>query len=391
MKKSTKIVSAAMATLMAASTLAVGSISVSAASVKKPTKVKAVNVTKGIKISWKKVKGAKKYQVFRGKKKIKTVKKKTFTDKKVKAGKTYKYYVKAVKGKKNSKKSKAAKVVRLTKPTVSSVKNAKSGSTVAWKKVKGAKKYYVYSGSSKIATTTKLTYTYTKAVSGKTYSYKVKAVNGKSTSVASTAKKGMFLSAPQVKVTVAGNKATLTWDKVNGASEYEVKTATIADENMKSAGKVKTTSFEIDLGANPTMWGFTVSAINGSAVSANGEATYAYIPEGCYFTDKDGNLHVKIALKKGEDYKDGSYLTKLLAGLNNTDYAVTVDEESAKVVSAKDGVITGVAAGEGTVFVELKTEAVQKTIYTLVCDITGKKFGNELKTGKVYVDVTVAE
>ena len=391
MKKTTKIVSAAMATLMAASTLAVGSISVSAASLKKPTKVKAVNVTKGIKITWKKVKGAKKYQVFRGKKKIKTLSKKTYTDKKAKAGKTYKYYVKALKGKKKSKKSKAAKVVRLTKPTVSSVKNIKSGSAVSWKKVKGAKKYYVYSGSKKIATTTKLNYTYTKVASGKTYSYKVKAVNGKSTSVASAAKKGMFLSAPQVKVTVAGNKATLTWNKVNGASEYEVKTATTADKNMKSAGKVKTTSFEIDLGANPTMWGFTVSAINGSAVSANGEATYAYIPEGCYFTDKDGNLHVKIALKKGEDYKDGSYLTKLLAGLNNTDYAVTVDEESAKVVSAKDGVITGVAAGEGTVFVELKTEAVQKTIYTLVCDITEKKFGNELKTGKVYVDVTVAE
>lgn len=143
MKKTTKIVSAAMATLMAASTLAVGSISVSAASLKKPTKVKAVNVTKGIKITWKKVKGAKKYQVFRGKKKIKTVSKKTYTDKKAKAGKTYKYYVKALKGKKKSKKSKAAKVVRLTKPTVSSVKNIKSGSAVSWKKVKGAKKYYV--------------------------------------------------------------------------------------------------------------------------------------------------------------------------------------------------------------------------------------------------------
>ena len=137
---------------MAASTLAVGSISVSAASVKKPTKVKAVNVTKGIKITWKKVKGAKKYRVYRGKKKLTTTKKTKYTDKKAKAGKTYKYTVKAVKGKKVSKKSKAYKVVRLTKPKMTAVTSAMEGASVQWKKVKGAKKYMVYRGKTKIAT-----------------------------------------------------------------------------------------------------------------------------------------------------------------------------------------------------------------------------------------------
>lgn len=389
MKKSTKIVSAAMATLMAASTLAVGSVSVSAASVKKPTKVKAVNVTKGIKISWKKVKGAKKYQVFRGKKKIKTVKKKTFTDKKVKAGKTYKYYVKAVKGKKNSKKSKAAKVVRLTKPTVSSVKNAKSGSTVAWKKVKGAKKYYVYSGSKKVATTTKLNYTYTKVASGKTYSYKVKAVNGKSTSVASAAKKYMFLAAPAATYKIENGKVVLTWGKVNGATSYIVAMETAGVNGLKNVGTATATTYTDDLGANPAGFQYAVYAANGNYKSAAGTVSFAYYTDDMYFTDKDGNLHVKLALKKGDTYAEGKYIAALL---KDSDYAVSIaDEDSAKVVSVSGNVITAVAAGEGTVVVELKNDAAQKTVYDKVCAVTGKKFGNELKTGKVYVNVTVTE
>lgn len=389
MKKTTKIVSAAMATLMAASTVAVGSISASAASVKKPTKVKAVNVTKGIKISWKKVKGAKKYQVFRGKKKIKTVKKKTYTDKKAKAGKTYKYYVKAVKGKKKSKKSKAAKVVRLTKPTISSVKNAKNGATVTWKKVKGAKKYYVYTGSKKVGTATKLTYTYTKATSGKQYSYKVKAVNGKSTSVASAAKKGTFLSAPSVTYKIENGKVVLSWGKVNGAASYKVVKETIGNPGSKNIGSTTATTYTDDLGANPTEFAYGVYAVKGSNTSVTSTVAFIYYTDDMYFTDDMGNLHVKLALKKGETYAEGKYIAALIS---DSDYAVSVaDEDSAKVVSVSGNVITAAGAGEGTIKVELKTDTAKNTIYNAVCAAIDKKFANTLSTGVVYVDVTVTE
>ena len=359
MKKSTRIIGTALATMMVASTLAVGGVSASAASVKKPTSVKAKNTAKGIKITWKKVKGAKKYRVYRGKKKLTATKKTTYTDKKAKAGKTYKYTVKAVKG----------------------------------KKVKGAKKYYVYSGTTKVATTTKLNYTYTKAVSGKTYSFKVKAVNGKSTSVASAAKKGAFLAAPVGTAKAEGNKVTVTWDKVEGATEYQLGVATIVNSEYVDLGTTKETSFTYEIGVNPTLYIFKVVAVNGSAKSGDGGAIYTSIPEGSYVTDKDGNLHVNITLKKGESYKEGAYLVTMLAITDaftaQNSYAVSVDDESAKVISVKDGIITGNAEGKGTVKVELKTAEVQSMIYDNVCQIAGKKFGNELKTGVVFVDVTV--
>ena len=392
MKKSTRIIGTALATMMVASTLAVGGVSASAASVKKPKSVKAKNTAKGIKITWKKVKGAKKYRVYRGKKKLTATKKTTYTDKKAKAGKTYKYTVKAVKGKKVSKKSKAAKVVRLTKPVITSAGSVAAGAKVEWKKVKGAKKYYVYSGSTKVATTTKLNYTYTKVVSGKTYSFKVKAVNGKSTSVASSSKSFVFLATPVVTAKVEGDKVVLSWDKVEGATVYQIRKESIGEPGLKNVDKTAETTFTADLGSNPTVFAFAVYALTTDASGANayasdnGVAQFAYFPENSYFTDANGDLHVKLTLKKGESYNEGQYIVGLI---NAADYAVSIDDESAKVASVKENVITGVSEGTATVKVELKTADAQKIIYDTVCNVKGAKFGNELKTGVVYVDVTV--
>jgi fibronectin type 3 domain-containing protein len=394
MKRSTRIISTSLAAMMAVSTLAVGTASVSAAAkVKKPTGVKAVNKAKGIKITWKKVKGAKKYQLFRGKKKITTTKKKAYTDKKAKAGNTYKYTVKAVKGKKVSKKSKAVKVVRLTKPVIKSAVNAVSGVKVTWKKVKGAKNYFVYRGTKKVASVKGTSATDTGVASGKTYTYKVKAVNGKSTSVKSAKASVSYLAAPAVKVNVTKEgAAVLNWDDVNGAVKYEVYAArTDAVQKYVKAGDSTLSTYTFYLGENPTAYAFKVYAVNGTKKSAANEVGSFYIPDGCYFTDADGNLHVKIALKKGEQYVEGAYGVQFLKNIENSDYAISVDDESAKYISVKDGVITAEAEGKGTVTVKITTPELQQFIYDKTCDILGKTFGNKLTTGKIFVDVTVTE
>lgn len=85
-----------------------GDLNVYAASMKKPAKVKSLKVTvtksRTVKLKWSKVKGkkVKGYAIYRNGKLIKRVSKskRTFVDKKVKAGKTYKYYVKAYNRKK---------------------------------------------------------------------------------------------------------------------------------------------------------------------------------------------------------------------------------------------------------------------------------------------------
>ena len=390
MKKSTRIASIALAGMMVASTAAVSSVSVSAAKVKKPKGVKAVNLARGIKISWKKVKGATKYQVFRGKKKIKTTKKKSYTLKNYKNGKTYKFSVKAVKGKKVSKKSKTVKIVRLARPTFKSWGSANYGAEIEWAKVYGAKKFYVYRNSKKIATTTKQQYRDTKVTPNKTYSYKIKAANGKSTSVFSVTVKVEIPQSPLVVThKIEGDKVVLYWEKADGAKSYEVFVRSAGVDLPVKVGTTTATTFTDTIGVNPNAFEYTIVAKNDSEdLLPTGEVTFANIPDGSYQTDKDGNLHVFITLKKDETYTAGKELTEKL---DQNDYAVTADEESAKVVEVKDGIITGKAAGTATVKVELKKEGLAAELYSNVCALTGKEFGNKLTTGVVYVDVTVAE
>ena len=102
-----------------------------------------------------------------------------------------------------------------------------------WNAVTGAKKYEVYrsstenSGYKKVTTTTKLTYTDTKASVGKVYYYKVKAIASSKTynSDYSDVVYGSAICA-RPKVTVTQDAATgrpyITWDKVSGAVEYLV-------------------------------------------------------------------------------------------------------------------------------------------------------------------------
>ncbi len=111
-----------------------------------------------VKVSFAKVSGAKGYDIYRsaksssGYKKIKTVTKNSFTDKSVKAGKTY-YYKVVAKGNKaayNSLMSKKyAKITVLAKPKVS-LKAVKKGKVkVSWKKVKSSTGYVIYISKSK--------------------------------------------------------------------------------------------------------------------------------------------------------------------------------------------------------------------------------------------------
>ena len=146
-----------------------------------------------IKVSWKKVSGAKKYEVYRkagsAKKwtKVKTTTSTSYTDEKVKNGTTYKYMVKAINSKsKEVSASDSTTIKCIAAPKLSSVKSTKSGVTFKWKKVSGVSGYYVYrkTGSGdyeKIATVkggSKVSYVDKKAKKGKTYYYTVKAYSG---------------------------------------------------------------------------------------------------------------------------------------------------------------------------------------------------------------------
>ena len=152
--------------------------------------------TKSIKLSWKKVTGAKYYEVY-GSTDGKTFKKITTVSttgaeitkvngKALSAGKTYYFKVRALD---SSKKligaySKVLKTGTLTAaPKITKLTSTKAKTaTVTWKKVTGASKYIVYKSAdgkkwTKAATTEKLTCTLTKLTGGKKIYVKIVAVN----------------------------------------------------------------------------------------------------------------------------------------------------------------------------------------------------------------------
>ena len=186
---------ALMAAVLVTGSFAITGTDTYAASMKKPVIKKAsVYDNNKVKLTWSKVKGAKKYEVWRkigdGKyKKVKTTTKRTYYHKKLSYATKYTYKVRAV-GKYS--KSKFSKIKRATtktvRPKITSIEQTGkklTSLTVKWKKVKGAKKYKVYekvgkNGSYKLkCTTTKTKYVNTETKAGKRYWYKVKAVDSK--------------------------------------------------------------------------------------------------------------------------------------------------------------------------------------------------------------------
>ncbi len=151
-------------------------------------KLASVTMTKtGVQFKWKATDGAAKYLVYRKTgsgswKYIGATSKTSYTDKKVTAGKTYTYSVRAknAAGKKSAYDKTGLKITYIAPPELVGVKQVRSGVKFTWKSAAGAEKYRVYrkTGSGKwtyLAQTGKTSYIDKKAVSGKTYTYMVRA------------------------------------------------------------------------------------------------------------------------------------------------------------------------------------------------------------------------
>lgn len=124
----------------------------SAAKKLKAPKLTVKNSAKGIKASWKKVKGASKYKLMykkTGSKKFKTAyngKKKSFTVKKLKSGTSYTFKVQAKNSKKSSAYSKKAKLMYLKQPKFTELEEKidMNGIHIKWSKVDKAEGYRIY-------------------------------------------------------------------------------------------------------------------------------------------------------------------------------------------------------------------------------------------------------
>ena len=197
-------------------------------------------------LSWNAVKGADKYQIERAPDGVNfvkintgTVKGTTYTDNSAKVDSVYYYRVRAIGT--NGSYSKYSDMKRCTikcaVPSVTAGNNASTGKiTLKWSAVSGAAKYEVYRAGTKngtyslMYTTTSKSYTNTSSNAGYTYYYKVRAIskNGKKSDFCKIVSRTCDCAAPTVK---GGNEAStgyvkLSWNKVYGASKYEIWRAT---------------------------------------------------------------------------------------------------------------------------------------------------------------------
>ena len=235
------------------------------------------NASSGVEVKWSKVTGAEGYKVYRKSgsgsyKQIGTTSKTSYTDKTAKSGTTYTYTVKAYKSKTDSAYNNTGLKLKYLAAPKAKTTVYTSSISVSWGKVSGAKEYIVYrkaSGESnykKVTTTTKTSYKDTNVKNNKTYSYRVRAINGKTTSAYKTIKQ-LFLSAPKLSSIKNTNTGVeIKWGKVSGATSYRVYRKS-GSGDFKLLEKTKKTTFTDDTAKSGTVYTYTVKACKDDATS----------------------------------------------------------------------------------------------------------------------------
>ena len=243
-----------------------------AKSLEAPTvKVSNVASTGKIKLTWNKVEGASKYKVYRSTKEssgyslLSTTTGTSLTNSSAVVGTQYYYYVVAVNanGDTSAKSNKVTRVCDLPRPELKIAVVASTGKLkLTWDAVEGATKYQVYRSTdggesySLLKTTTGTSLTNTSITAGNKYYYKVKAIhsNSNANSAYSSVKSGTCdLPRPTVKIAVVSStgKLKLTWEKVEGATKYEVYRSTDGGESyslLKSTTGTSLTNTSITAG-----------------------------------------------------------------------------------------------------------------------------------------------
>ena len=241
-----------------------------------------------IKLTWNKVAGAVKYQVYRATSKTGTYKLlstttgTSLTNTSAEVGKTYYYKVRSVAA--DNTKSEFSNIVSRTcdlpRPEITLSNIAESGKIkISWKKIDGATKYEVYRSTdnknwSLLKSTTGTSLNNTSTTAGKLYYYKVKAIHEKSAANSAYSEvKNRRCDLPQPVITLSNvastGKVKISWEKIDGAVQYEVYRST--DKNTWTLLKSTTGTSLTNTGAKAgVLYYYKVKAIasNSTADSA---------------------------------------------------------------------------------------------------------------------------
>ena len=259
-------------------------------------KVSNVASTGKIKLTWNKVEGAAKYEVYRSTDNknwtlLKSLTGTSLTNTSAVAGKLYYYYVVAIDARGNT--SDASAVVSrrcdLSQPEITLSNVASTGKVkISWKKIEGAVKYEVYRSTdnvnwARLITTTGTSVTNTSAVAGKLYYYKVRAIatNSGANSAYSAAKSiRCDLARPSISsltIIASTGKIKIRWGAVEDAVKYELYCST-DNKSWKKLTTTTGTTINHNSAVAGTRYYYKVRAIasNSGANSAYSEVKNGY-------------------------------------------------------------------------------------------------------------------
>ena len=241
-------------------------------------------------LTWAAVDGAAKYEIYRstqqstGYSLLGTTTSTSYVNTGAAVGTTYYYKVRALNvdgaaGAYSSTVSGAAKAVAPAAPTVTMTYSDGGKPKLTWSAVSGATSYRVYrsesrgTGYSLLGTTTSTSYVNTGAAVGKTYYYRVKAVNSAGTSAYSNIVSGTARTpapaAPVLKggTSSASGKPQLTWAAVDGAAKYDVYRSNSADGTFSKVGSTDKTTYVNTGAVKGVTYFYKIRAVGASGAS----------------------------------------------------------------------------------------------------------------------------
>ncbi|MGM9614365.1 MAG: L,D-transpeptidase family protein [Oscillospiraceae bacterium] len=240
----------------------------------------------GVAITWKASEGAEKYRVFRktantGWTRVcDSVAGTSFMDTTAVSGTTYWYTVRCLNADGTAYTSgfdaEGLTITFFTAPEFSSINNTAAGMQVSWKAVSGANMYRLYrrvpGGSWEwLIDTADTSYTDTTAVSGSTYYYCLRCVNGERgpyLSAYRSSEEVRFIAAPEItSVSNLTHGISISWDAVPGAEQYCVFRKT-EDSTWKSICNLTSKTTFVDTTAvSGTRYYYTVRCISADGSS----------------------------------------------------------------------------------------------------------------------------
>lgn len=202
-----------------------------------------------LKVTWPKVSGAVKYNVYQKPeggswKRIKTTTALSYTLSNPKTGTLYTFTVRAVASDGTLSSYTGKSIKRLTQP-VFTLASANTGITIKWTAVAGADSYKVFrkNTSGKWTTLSEVkkgtSYTDTTAELGKSYTYTVRAFSGEFSSTYHSGLTACRLKTPEISGVSSkkGGQLTVSWKKQSGATGFQIQYA-----NNSSFKSAKTTT-----------------------------------------------------------------------------------------------------------------------------------------------------